>query len=290
MVVKPTDLSCAGRKRKPYTRPLSILGLRRFIKCKLTLLENFLHCPLVILYAALGGSNSLMADKPNCDEGRLLLQGDLAAATDDELSQQMLEGKHEALGIVVDRYQRIVFSIALRIVRDKGEAEDLVQDVFLEIFRRVKLFDPAKGRFKVWLLRYAYTRSMNRRDHLEHRRFYKTVELDEAGHLAVPSRGLFDGSLTVPEVARFLQQALETLDPKQREAMSLIALEGMTLEEAARTMGCALSATKNYYYRGVMALRAFSTNQFRPSVRQTIHALAVGHGKTEVGHLKARPA
>ena len=229
-----------------------------------------------------------MADEPLCKGGQHLLRGDPATASDNELAQQMLEGKDEALGVVVERYQRIVFSIAFRIVRDKGEAEDLVQVVFLEIFRRVELFDPSKGMFKVWLLRYAYTRSMDRRDQLEHRQFYTTLELDEAGPLAIPSRGLFDGTLTVPEATRFVQQALETLNPKQREAINLIALEGMTIEEAACTMGYSLAATRNYYYRGVMALRAFGTTQCRPSVGQSI--LAVGHGKTEVAHLKARPA
>src|SRR5229473_1616614 len=100
---------------------------------------------------------------------------DLAIASDSELAQQLVVGRQEAMGVVVDRYQRLVFSIALRIVRDVGEAEDVVQVVFLEIFRKVRLFDPSKGTFKVWLLRYAYTRSMNRRDHLEHRKFYSTV-------------------------------------------------------------------------------------------------------------------
>src|SRR5258708_2547872 len=149
---------------------------------------------------------------------------DLQRACDNEVLQQLILGNHEALAIVVDRYQRLVFSIAFRIVRDKGEAEDLVQIVFLEIFRKVKLFDQSKGTFKVWLLRYAYTRSMNRRDQLERRRFYSTVELDEAGPLAVPRADLFDGSLTEHEATRFVGPALDTLNPKQRKAIDLIPL------------------------------------------------------------------
>src|SRR5260221_5961988 len=140
-----------------------------------------------------------MADKPNCDEGRDGFQAQLATASDNELAQEMLMGNDEALAVAIDRYQRIVFAIAFRIVRDKGEAEDLVQVVFLEIFRKVKLFDSSKGTFKVWLLRYAYTRSMNRRDHLEYRRFYTTIELDEAGPLAIPNGNLVDRALTGQE-------------------------------------------------------------------------------------------
>jgi RNA polymerase sigma-70 factor (ECF subfamily) len=260
------------------------------MKCRLLLFEKFLYFLGQPLGAKFARSNFLMADDFICNEGRHVFQGDLVNKNDNDLAEAMLEGNVEALGILVDRYQHLVFTIAFRIVRDKGEAEDLVQDVFLEIFRKVKLFDPSKGIFRVWLLRYAYTRSMNRRDHLEHRRFYTTVELDEAGPLVASHRDLFGGSLTVQEATRYVQQALEILNPKQRKAIDLIALEGMTVEEAAHIMGYSVAATRNYYYRGVMALRAFGTDQVRPFVEERIQDLAVGHAKHEVAHFKARTA
>src|SRR5439155_3969195 len=156
-----------------------------------------------------------MSDDPHPWQGDHPCQGDLATLGDNKLAQELVVGNHQALAILVDRYQRLVFAIAFRIVRDKGEAEDLVQVVFLEIFRKVKLFDPSRGTFKVWLLRYAYTRSMNRRDHLERRRFYSTLELDEVGPLAALRTGRFDRSLTEHEVTRFVGQALDTLKPNQ---------------------------------------------------------------------------
>jgi RNA polymerase sigma-70 factor (ECF subfamily) len=218
------------------------------------------------------------------------LSQNLVAMEDEHLAQELQRENHEALAVLVDRYQRLVFTIAFRIVRDIGEAEDLVQVVFLEIFRKVRLFDPAKGTFKVWLLRYAYTRSMNRRDQLEHRRFYTSVELDEAGPLAIPSQNLRDGSLTSQEATRFVQQALDTLNPNQRKAIDLIALEGMTLEEAAITMGHSLAATRNYYYRGIMALRSFSASRAQSTAGESMQTLPVVDGKRGVAHLKARPA
>jgi RNA polymerase sigma-70 factor (ECF subfamily) len=218
------------------------------------------------------------------------LSQNLVAMEDEHLAQELQRENHEALAVLVDRYQRLVFTIAFRIVRDIGEAEDLVQVVFLEIFRKVRLFDPAKGTFKVWLLRYAYTRSMNRRDQLEHRRFYTSVELDEAGPLAIPNQNLRDGSLTSQEATRFVQQALDTLNPNQRKAIDLIALEGMTLEEAAITMGHSLAATRNYYYRGIMALRSFSASRAQSTAGESMQTLPVVDGKRGVAHLKARPA
>jgi len=211
----------------------------------------------------------------------------LATAIDNDLARELILENGEALAVLVDRYQRLVFSIALRIVRDAGEAEDLVQVVFLEIFRKVRLFDPSRGTFKVWLLRYAYTRSMNRRDHLEHRKFYSTVVLDEMGPLGVPRTSLFKASLSGCEAARFVEQALCTLNQKQRKAVHLIGLEGMTIPEAASKMGCSMAATRNHYYRGMMALRALTVNQNRPPSHC---ALVGGNGKLEVGNLKARTA
>ena len=213
----------------------------------------------------------------------------LATAVDNDLVQQLVLGNGEALAVLVDRYQRLVFSIALRIVRDAGEAEDLVQVVFLEIFRKVRLFDPSKGTFKVWLLRYAYTRSMNRRDQLEHRKFYSTVVWDEVEPSGMPSTSFLKASLRGCEAARFVEQALNTLSQKQRKAVDLIGLEGMTIPEAASKMGCSMAATRNHYYRGMMALRALTVSQDRHA-GQCGQVLVSANSKFEVGNLKARTA
>jgi len=231
-----------------------------------------------------------MIDSPNVEPRRHPPRDVLATTIDNELAQELVLGNGEALAVLVDRYQRLVFSIALRIVRDAGEAEDLVQVVFLEIFRKVKLFDSSKGTFKVWLLRYAYTRSMNRRDHLEHRKFYSTVVLDEVGPLgSAPAANSFESSLRGCEAARFVEQALCTLNQKQRNAVGLIGLDGMTIQEAASKMGCSVAATRNHYYRGMIALRALIMNQNRPT-NQCEQALVGGNGKFEVRNLKTRTA
>ena len=68
---------------------------------------------------------------------------------DGELMAHLQAGCNDALTVLYDRYHRLVLSIALKIVRDAGEAEDVMQSVFLEIFRSVAQFDPAKGTTKV---------------------------------------------------------------------------------------------------------------------------------------------
>jgi RNA polymerase sigma-70 factor (ECF subfamily) len=74
---------------------------------------------------------------------------------------QLRQGNPDALLILFDRFYRLILKVALRILRDAGEAEDLMQDVFLEIFGKADQFDPAKGSVRTWILQYAYHRSLN---------------------------------------------------------------------------------------------------------------------------------
>lgn len=210
-------------------------------------------------------------------------------ATDNDLVQEILHRNIDALGIIVDRYQHLVYRIAFRVIRDEGEAEDVVQEIFLLIFRKAKLFDPSRGIFKVWLLRCAYTMSMKRRDMLRRRRFYLNLDLEEAGELAEPGWERFAGTLTPQEAARYMDQALHLLPVNQREAINLIALEGMTLSEAAASRGWTLSAAKNYYYRGVKALQAFNCGS-GSSVGEYVSTPTVANRAPEMGSAKPQPA
>ena len=73
---------------------------------------------------------------------------ELERQDDEQLMLSLQSGYNDALALLFDRYHRLVFSIALKILRDRGEAEDVVQNVFLDIFRSVAQFDPAKGTTK----------------------------------------------------------------------------------------------------------------------------------------------
>src|SRR2546430_12281252 len=92
------------------------------------------------------------------------------ALSDSELIEHLKNGFHQALGILFLRYRRLVLAVSLRILRNNGEAEDVVQDVFLEICKKAAAFDAGRGSVKMWILQYAYSRS-------EERRVGKSVDL-----------------------------------------------------------------------------------------------------------------
>jgi RNA polymerase sigma-70 factor (ECF subfamily) len=180
---------------------------------------------------------------------------ELQLAEDADLLRQLALGNGDAFGVIVDRYHRLVFSVASRIVKDEGEAEDVTQTVFLDVFRKLALFDPAKGTMKTWLLQFAYTRSVNRRYHLQQQHFYSKLHIDEITPLAFSTERSADRWLTAADASRCLTQALACLKPKQRQAIELISLEGLTFQEAAQKSGESLPSTRHNYYRGMVKLR-----------------------------------
>ena len=177
--------------------------------------------------------------------------------TDEELISLMKAERGDALGSLFDRYFRLVLCVALRILRDAGEAEDLMQDVFLEIYRRACLFDASKGSAKTWILQYAYHRSMNRRQYLIARRFYKSEEISavELGRWEPSySPNGWDG-LTSEERRRMLKKGMESLGDKQKRVLELAYSEGLLIKEIAERMGEPVEQVRSYYYRGLKKLR-----------------------------------
>jgi RNA polymerase sigma-70 factor, ECF subfamily len=179
----------------------------------------------------------------------------LQTFSDTDLMDALRRGCNDALAVLFERHSALVFRIARAILRDDGEAEETVQRVFLDVFRAVNQFNPARGSFKTWLLQYTYHRTINRREHLQANQFYNREELDES----TPSE-LFYGAghlvcLPPQEVACLVEQVLALLEPRQRKVIELTYFEGLTAEEVARATGNSASSVRNNLYRGLSKLR-----------------------------------
>jgi RNA polymerase sigma-70 factor (ECF subfamily) len=177
--------------------------------------------------------------------------------TDEDLMELLRDGHPNALPILFDRFHRLVLKVSLSIVRDPGEAEDVTQEIFLEIFRKAGQFDPAKGSARTWILQYAYHRSLNRRQYLALRNFYDRnqangIDAIESQRAEVSWRGL-----TFQEWARVIQQGLATLTEKQRKTLELVCFQGLLLSEISERTKESLPNVRHHYYRGLEALRKF---------------------------------
>jgi RNA polymerase sigma-70 factor (ECF subfamily) len=173
---------------------------------------------------------------------------------DEELLACLQDGQSDALAVFFDRYQRLVLSVALRIVRDPGEAEDVTQTVFLDFYRAVAQFDPRKGTTKVWLMQYAYHRAFNRRQHLQGREFYKSAELEELENRRVEAHATF--GLTSPETKALVRQSMNALSNPQRAVIEMACYEGLSMREIADRTGDSFVNVRHHYYRGLQKLRS----------------------------------
>jgi RNA polymerase sigma-70 factor (ECF subfamily) len=177
----------------------------------------------------------------------------LAKLNDDDLLEYLQQGHHDALAVLFDRYHRLFYTIASKILRDVGEAEDATQTAFLDIFRSVKQFDRTKGSAKSWILQYAYHRSLNRKHYLKVRRFY-----DRQDTTGVEVSQFFNpNGLNPQESAELVHQGLSQLSEAQRTTLQLAFFEGLTMPDIARRMEQTLGNVRHYYYRGLGKLRAF---------------------------------
>jgi RNA polymerase sigma-70 factor (ECF subfamily) len=181
---------------------------------------------------------------------------ELKMLSDGELMTHLQMGCNDALAILFDRYHRLVLSIALKIVRDPGEAEDVMQSVFLEILRSVAQFDAAKGTTKVWILQYAYHRAINRRQHLNSRNFYNQTNVEDV-EFHVSETASAPGRLTHAELKHLLWQGLATLSGPQRRVIELASSNGLSMKEIANKTGESLVNVRHHYYRGLQRLRSF---------------------------------
>jgi len=174
------------------------------------------------------------------------------AKGDGDLLSRLQRRDPQALAELYDRYGSVVFRLILRMVRDNGIAEDLVQETFLRVWNRVGGFDSERGAVAPWLLAVARNRAI---DYLrcQGRRAESTIELNETEHPALFAD--FSTDALNFDLARQVKRALEQLSPQQREAIELAYFEGMSQTEIAERMGQPLGTVKTWMRRALQQMR-----------------------------------
>jgi RNA polymerase sigma-70 factor, ECF subfamily len=175
-----------------------------------------------------------------------------------EILRAISRGDRAALARLFRSYAQMIRVTAMRILRDAGEAEDLVQEVFLFVFQRAALFDPVKGSARSWLIQIAYHRAFDRRRHLIARHFYSNLELGETMlHSEEPAAQVssYEDTIEAAVGRDGLRRIEESLSPDQRQVLGLHFVEGYTMQEIAAMMGHSLANVRNHYYRALEKIR-----------------------------------
>lgn len=176
------------------------------------------------------------------------------SVSDDNLLAALKDRDREALAEVFRRHSRLVFSIGFKILRDAGEAEDVVQEVFLFLFQRAELFDAKKGDAKAWVVQVAWHRSLDRRQYLHRRNFYSGTDVSALADTLTGHEGLEDDLASKLSRER-LKEAFQNLSDRQRLTLELFFFEELDFREIAARLDESLENVRHHYYRGLQKLR-----------------------------------
>jgi RNA polymerase sigma-70 factor (ECF subfamily) len=189
---------------------------------------------------------------------------DYSKLTDQEVVARAREGREAAFRELIGRYERPVFSLIYRLVRDRERAEDLSQDTFIKVLNALDRYDPTY-KFSSWIFKIAHNTALD----LLRKKEPETLSLEGSPHAATAAEA---ESSTVSvaaetpspeeyaahqELSGELEVAIARLRPEYRTAIVLCHLEGRAYEEIAEIMSVPLGTVKTYIHRARLELRGY---------------------------------
>jgi RNA polymerase sigma-70 factor (ECF subfamily) len=174
--------------------------------------------------------------------------------SDQEVMARLQSNDSSALEILFDRYARLALRIARGVLRDSGEAEDVVQDAFFHLYKKSMLFDGSKGAVKSWILQIALHRALDRKAHLARRGFYLGTDIGSLDDTLLGETDL-DREIGAKLNRVRLEKAFEELPDIQRLTLELFYFEGLNLREISAKLNEPLGNTRHHFYRGLERLR-----------------------------------
>lgn len=194
------------------------------------------------------------------------MRREFAHLSDEALLASVAEGEENALAELYDRYARLAYGLALRILRDSALAQDAVQEGFLAVWRSARDFRSERAKPSTWVLTLIHRRAVD----LVRRESRRPAEPMET----VPA----DTDVSTEEVAsiraqrRRVQDALRLLAPEQREALELAYYGGLTQSQLAERLGQPLGTIKSRMFAGLARLRdlleAAEVAELRPAEKE----------------------
>ena len=171
----------------------------------------------------------------------------------------MARSDEAALAALYDRYRLILFGLLVRILNSREEAEDVLQEVFLQVWRRAGDFDEERGRPFTWLVTLARSRAIDRLRVLASRqRLADSAAQEVAGEASDAVADTLHA-----EQREIVARALATLPEEQRRTLKLAYFEGLTQSEIATKLGTPLGTVKTRMRTGMMKLRELLGEQMR---------------------------
>jgi len=164
------------------------------------------------------------------------------AADTRELSDRLAKGDRTALSALFERFAGLALAAALRVLRSRAEAEEVVQDAFLEAWRKAEHYQPERAAFDVWIVTIARSRAVDRLRTRESQA--RTAASSAADRPETTTQAPADEQLDAKRLQRSLQRSLLELPKDQRETLELAYREGLSQSEIAARTGTPLGTVK----------------------------------------------
>jgi RNA polymerase sigma-70 factor (ECF subfamily) len=169
---------------------------------------------------------------------------------DSQCIRRLRDGDAAALEELYDRYTPLLYPVALRILRRVSDAEDAVQQAWVQIWKSSASYDPKRGTVAAWLLTVTRTRALDLYRSLASRKRAESQADPELVPPAEPSRVTQQG-----QIGERVKRALETLPPQQRQVLEIAYFEGLSQSEIARRLGAPLGTVKAWTRQALLRLR-----------------------------------
>lgn len=174
---------------------------------------------------------------------------DVVHLSDEALIALAARGEEPALAALYDRYGRVAYGVALRVLRDAALAEDAVQEAFLAVWRSAHRYIPERSKASTWILTFVHRRAVDLVRREERRRADHLTDADAV------LGGMVDEEAWLRLERERVQAALRKLPDQQREAIELAYYGGFTQSELAERLGQPLGTIKSRMFTGLARLR-----------------------------------
>ncbi len=190
---------------------------------------------------------------------------DRSAVAEAELLEEIAHGSERALSRLYDHYSRLLYSLILAILKDPRDAEEVLQEVFLQVWRLAGRYDSRRGSPYKWLVTLARSRSIDRtrsKNFTRHRETQEILDLLDGWSDASQASQL--DAVLMLERAEAVREVLARIPPEQHQVMALAYFGGHTQSEIARRLEIPLGTVKSRMRHGLIALRQLAAEDLRP--------------------------
>lgn len=187
----------------------------------------------------------------------------MTTTNDQIIINQILEGDANVFSVLVDRYKDLVFTLALRMVKNREEAEEVSQDTFIKVYKSLNKFQ-GKSKFSTWIYKIAYNTCLDRLKRIK--REYNVVAIDEFTEHQIKTLDNALDKMEVQEHNDNIQKCLQLLPSDDSFLLTLYYFEEQSLEEISKVVGLTANNVKVKLFRSRKKLTAILKEQLEPEI------------------------